>query len=141
MIVDRLFPRREAEVAGRVERKRTRLGRYLVFIFGAGVTSGMAAIAGIPPFGSFQALVGPVSATLRPMPANGPIAARTIFPPVPPVHKVVDVYDPPPPARHSDPQPPKPPATTPTPRPHPSPHPSASPSPIHSSPSPTPSDN
>lgn len=137
MIVDRLFPRREAEVAGRDERKRTRLGRYLVLIFGAGITSGVAALAGIPPFGSVQALLGPVSKSLHPTPPSSPILASAVFPSVPPVHKVVDVYDPPPPARHSDPEPPRPPMTTPTPRPHPS----ASPSPIHSSPSPTPPDN
>jgi hypothetical protein len=138
MIPYRLRPKGGAKVAGKVERKHKRLGRYIVLIFGAGITSGVAALAGIPPFGSVQALLGPVSKTLHPTPPPSPILASAVFPSVPPVHKVVDVYDPAPPARKSEPQPPpKPPMTTPTPRHHPSP----SPSPIHSSPSPPPTDN
>ena len=131
MIVDRLHPRTAKVAAGHQERRRSRAGRYVVLTIGAGVVTGVAALAGIPPFGSLQALLAPISEYLHPTPPSAPIQASTIFPPVPPVHKTVDVYDPPPAARAPNP-PPKPPAAT-------SPRPTASPSPpLRSSPSPTP---
>lgn len=131
MIADRLRLRRAARVGDEQhERKRSRVRRYVVLIFGVGVVTGTAAMAGIPPFGSLQALLAPVSHLIHPQPAPAQIQASAIFPPVPPVHRVVDVYDPPPPASQTT-APPQPPATTPTPKPKtsPSPRPRSSPSP------------
>jgi hypothetical protein len=137
MIAGRLRPRTAANRASEQrDRKRSRVGRYVVLIFGAGVVSGTAALAGIPPFGSLQALLAPISELLHPQPPVAPIQASAIFPPVPPVHKVVDVYDPPPPAPRA-PSAPQPPATSPKPKASPSPRPSPSP-PLHSTPSPSP---
>jgi hypothetical protein len=102
--------------------KPTKVWRYLVLIFAAGVVSGTAALAGIPPFGSVQALLSPISQLRHVQPDSTPINASAIFPPVPPVHKVVDVYDPPPPARKSNPAP-QPPASSPKPKTSPSPTP------------------
>lgn len=131
MMADRLRPARTKRAGAEPEeRKRGRLARYLFLIFGAGVVSGTAALAGIPPFGSLQALLGPLSQTLHPQPAITQIKASTLYPAVPPVHKTVDVYDPAPPVRRASPTP-RPPAASPEPKPSPSP-------PLHSSPSPTP---
>ena len=116
---------RVKDASGPKERGPSRLGRNLLLILGAGVVSGMAALAGIPPFGSLQALVAPISQSLHPQAAPVLIQASAVFPPVPPVHKTVDVYDPPPPAARPNPAPP------------PAPTPKASPTPTHH-PSPTP---
>jgi hypothetical protein len=116
--------------------KPNRTGRFAVLILGAGGISGVAAMLGVWPFGSLQVLVSQIVHG----PPSGPIEARSIFPPVPPVHQVIDVYDPPPPAAPAPPAPPapkpspQPPQATPTPR-----HAHPSPSPITSSPSPSPS--
>lgn len=118
--------------SGPKDRERTRVGRNLVLILGAGVMSGTAALAGIPPFGSLQALLSPISQLLHPQQAPVVIRASTVFPAVPPVHKTVDVYDPPPPAARPNPAP-QPPATSPKPKAKASPTPH-----LHSSPSPTP---
>lgn len=139
MIAGRLRPRTAMNGGSeQSDRKRSRVGRYVALIFGAGVVSGMAALAGIPPFGSLQALLGPISQLLHPQPPPAPIQASAIFPPVPPVHKVVDVYDPPPPAPRASPVP-QPPAASPKPKSSPSPRSRPSPSPpLHSTPSPSP---
>jgi hypothetical protein len=139
MIAGRLRPRTAVNGgAEQRDRKRSRLGRYVVLIFGAGVVSGTAALAGIPPFGSLQALLAPISELLHPQPPPIPIQASTIFPPVPPVHKVIDVYDPPPPAPRAT-SAPQPPAASPKPKASPSPRQRPSPSPpLHSTPSPSP---
>ena len=42
--------------SGPKDRERSRVGRNLVLILGAGVMSGTAALAGIPPFGSLFGL-------------------------------------------------------------------------------------
>jgi hypothetical protein len=132
MILRRPATHGKAKASSGNEGARRRARRYVALIFGAGIASGAAALAGIPPFGSLQGLLSPIAQFLHPQPASVPIQASTIFPPVPPVHQVVDVYDPPPPAQKSNPGP-QPPATTPT------PHPKASPTPpLQSSPSPTP---
>jgi hypothetical protein len=133
MIVSRLRPPGSAKLREAQEgRKRSRPWRYIFWIFGAGVVSGTAALAGIPPFGSLQALLAPISNVLHPPAPPAPIQASTIFPAIPPVHKRVDVYDPPPPPRRAV-LAPQPPAAAPTPKTHPSPTP-----PLSSSPSPTP---
>jgi hypothetical protein len=137
MIAGRLRPRTAANGGSdQRDRKRSRVGRNVVLIFGAGVVSGAAALAGIPPFGSLQALLAPISELLHPQPPAAPIQASAIFPPVPPVHKVVDVYDPPPPAPRAT-SAPQPPAAPPKPKASPSPRPSPTP-PLHSTPSPSP---
>ena len=140
MIAGRIRPRTAVNGHGEPgDRKRSRLGRYLVLIFGAGVVSGTAALAGIPPFGSLQALLAPISQLLHPQPPAAPIQASAIFPPVPPVHQIIDVYDPPPPAPRAT-SAPRPPAASPKPKASPSPRPSPSPT-LRSTPSPSPGDN
>jgi hypothetical protein len=135
MIAGRLRPRKAVNGGtDQRDRKRSRVGRYLALVLGAGVVSGTAALAGIPPFGSLQALLAPISQLLHPQPPVAPIQASAIFPPVPPVHKIVDVYDPPPPAPRAT-TAPQPPATSP--KPKASPRPSPTP-PLHSTPSPSP---
>lgn len=88
------------------EPRRRRASRYLLIIFSAGALTGVASLLGVWPFGGVHALVDRL---LYSSPSQ--IAASTIFPPVPPVHQVVNVYDPPPASRSSA---PKPPATGPT---------------------------
>jgi hypothetical protein len=122
--------------SGHEERGRSRLGRYLVLILGTGAVSGTAALAGIPPFGSLQALLAPISQLLHPQQAPTLIQASSIFPPVPPVHQTVDVYDPAPPAARPNPAP-QPPAIAPSPTPKAKAKASPTP-PLHSSPSPSP---
>jgi hypothetical protein len=118
--------------------KQNRTGRFAVLILGAGGVSGVAAMLGVWPFGSLQVFVSQIVHG----PPSGPIEARSIFPAVPPVHQVIDVYDPPPvapppPPAAAAPKPsPQPPQATPTPRHHPSPRPTP---PVTSSPSPSPS--
>jgi hypothetical protein len=111
--------------------KRNRTGRFAVLILGAGALSGIGAMLGVWPFAGLQVLVTHViqgDATVV------PIEARTLFPPVPPVHQVIDVYDPPPPAPPAAKPAPQPPQATPTPRhEHPSPTPT-----VHATPSPSP---
>ncbi len=124
MMVDRLRPQKAKVAVGQREKRRSRTGRYLALVFGAGAISGVAALAGIPPFGSLQALLAPASEYVHPQSPITPIQASTIFPSVPPVHKTVDVYDLAPPAQRSSP----PPVAT-SPRPTTSPRPATSPSP------------
>jgi hypothetical protein len=121
--------------------KKNRTGGFALLILGAGGVSGVAALLGVPPFGNLQVFVKQIVQG----PPSGPIEARSIFPAVPPVHQVIDVYDPappPPPAAAPAPpaapapKPPQPPQATPTPRHHPSPNPTP---PVTSSPSPSPS--
>ena len=133
MIAGRLRPFKTAKIGpGPREHKPGRTKRFLVLTLGAGVLSGVAALAGIPPFGSVQALLAPISQFLHPRQAPEPILASSVFPSVPPIHKTVDVYDPAPPAKRSNPAP-APPRASPTPHEHPSPTP-----PLQSSPSPSP---
>jgi hypothetical protein len=87
MIVRRLVASRSAKAVSR-ERKpsKNRVGRFIVFTLGSGALAALLAIviAGIPT------VLGVV------FPAGSPeIQASALFPPVQPVHKVVDVYDPP----------------------------------------------
>jgi outer membrane biosynthesis protein TonB len=94
----------------------------LVVTLSAGVLAGVAAMLGIWPFSGLQVL----ATQLVHGDAPAMIQAHSLFPPVAPVHKTVDVYDPPRP----QPAPPNPPS-------HPSPKPEPSPSPDHD-PSPSP---
>jgi hypothetical protein len=95
--------------------KRSRAWRYILLTLGAGLISGLLAMAGIWPFSSLQSL----AQTLVPAPAAALIDAHSLFPPAPVQHKVVDVYDPPPPAQQA----PAPPPSSPHPTPSHSPHP------------------
>jgi len=81
---------------GRKPRKN-RVVRFLVLTLGSGAIAALLAIviAGIP---TVLGLVFPT----RPAPQ---IQATAIFPPVQPVHKVIDVYDPPKQAPRPQPQP------------------------------------
>lgn len=92
--------------------KPNRVGHFLAVTLGSGVIAALLAIV----IAAGQAMV---AAALPPDPTPQ-IAANTLFPAVPPVHKVVDVYDPAPPQAPPRPQ------STPTPKP------------VHGSPSPQP---
>ena len=108
--------------------KRNRAWLFLLLTLGAGAVAGILALVG-------PGLVTDVGAAITTHVAaitNQPIQASTLFPPVGVQHKVVDVYDPPPPRRVAPPAPP------PQPSPSPSPHRSPRPTPSHS-PRPTPS--
>lgn len=119
--------------------KKSRVFLFFLLTLGAGALAEMIALVGPGILADVEALV---TDTIQSN-SNGQIAASTLFPPVPVQHKVVDVYDPPPP-RAAAPAAPKaaaPPATpSPSPRVSPSPRRSPSPSPRPTtSPRPTPS--
>lgn len=126
MIVRRLAARGVVKTGSTEEEpRRKRAKRFLLIVFSFGALSGVLALLGIPPFGNIQTLINQVFYS-----APNPVSASSIFPPVPPVHKVVDVYDPPPPAAHrSAPNPPPAPVAQPTPTGTPRPTPSGSPPP------------
>jgi hypothetical protein len=108
--------------------KRSRAWLFLLLTLGAGAVSGILALVG-------PALVTDVGAAITthvPAATDPQIQASTLFPPVGPQHKVIDVYDPPAPARVA------PPVAPPQPSPSPSPRRSPRPTPSHS-PRPTPS--
>jgi hypothetical protein len=108
--------------------KRHRAWLFLFLTLGTGAACGILALVGpalVTDVGA--AITTHVAATTDPQ-----IQASTLFPPVGPQHKVIDVYDPPPPARVA------PPAAVPQPSPSPSPRRSPRPTPSHS-PRPTPS--
>lgn len=104
--------------------RQNRVWRFLWLTLGTGATVALLALF-LPPF--IAAGHGWMDGVLNPRPAPIQIPASAIFPSVPPTHKAVDVYDPPPPAPKASP-----------PAPSPSPSPGASPSPRRS-PRPTPS--
>jgi hypothetical protein len=110
------------------EPRRKRASRYLLIIFSAGALAGLASLLGVWPFGDVRAEINRLLYRVPPA-----IAASTIFPAVQPVHQVVDVYDPPPASRRTQPQPTSPatspPHASPTGRPHASPTPATSPRP------------
>ncbi len=121
MISRRLAALRPARSTARDRTPRkNRTWRFILFTFGSGLLAAVIAvvIAGVP---TVLSLVIPVAAPPQ-------INASALFPPVPAVHKTVDVYDPPPPRRAVT--PPRPVAPT-------SPPERESPSPNHS-PRPTP---
>jgi len=70
---------------------RGRPARFIALTIGAGLVAAIAAAIGIGPFAGLHPSVVAVRAEV---PAT-PIAARTLFPPVPPLKKVVYVIDPP----------------------------------------------
>jgi hypothetical protein len=95
MIVRRLAARRLVRKGSTAEEPpQKRAARYFLVVFTAGLLSGVAAWLGIWPFGSIQTLMAEVFGTS----GNAQISASSIYPPVQPVHKTVDVYDPPSPA-------------------------------------------
>lgn len=105
--------------------KRNRALLFLLLTLGAGAASGIIALLG-------PALVTDVGAAITTRVAatsSEPIQASTLFPAVPPQHKVIDVYDPPPPVRRS-----APPASAPHSAPSPSPERSPRPTPSGSPP-------
>ncbi|HET7420651.1 MAG TPA: hypothetical protein VFL27_09740 [Candidatus Dormibacteraeota bacterium] len=101
MIVRRLASRRLVKSGSTEEEpRRRRAKRFLLAILVAGLLSGVDAWLGIWPFGNVQALIQTA------FPNTHQVPAQSVFPPVQPTHKTVDVYEPPPP-----------PATTPRPEP------------------------
>jgi len=107
---------------------RNRTRQFLFLTIGAGAVSGIVALVG-------PALVTAAGAALTTQIAAStaqPIQASSVFPPVGPQHKTVDVYDPAPPVRQAAPAPAPPThnaAPSPSPRPSHSPRPSPSPRP------------
>jgi hypothetical protein len=89
MISRRLAALRPARSTARDRTPRkNRTWRFILFTFGSGLLAAVIAvvIAGVP---TVLSLVIPVAAPPQ-------INASALFPPVPAVHKTVDVYDPPP---------------------------------------------
>jgi hypothetical protein len=110
MMIRRIAIGRSMKTAPRERKPRkNRAARFLFLTLGSGALAALLAIAiaGIP---TVLGLVFPTDPTPR-------IQASALFPPVQPIHKVIDVYDPPKQA----------------PRPLPKP-PVAAPSPVRSSP-------
>jgi hypothetical protein len=104
--------------------KRNRAWLFLFLTLGAGAVSGIVALVG-------PGLVTDVGTTITTHVAattNQPIQASALFPPVGVQHKVIDVYDPPPPRRVAPPAPTVP-SPSPSPRRSPRPTPSGSPRP------------
>jgi hypothetical protein len=123
------------------QRKRSRTGRYVLLALGSGIVSGVASMAGIWPFGGMQTVLVHAAQIVHPLAGSQPIQAGSIFPPVPPVHRVIDVYDPAPPQSTKAPAPPEhSPEPKESPKPQHSPHPTPTP-PVNSSPSPSPHDD
>jgi hypothetical protein len=115
--------------------KKSRVFLFFLLTLGAGALAEMTALVGPGFLASIEAAV---TDTIQGN-TNVQIAASTLFPPVPVQHKVVDVYDPPPPraaapaapaaAPAASPTPTATPRVSPTPRPSPSPRPTTTPSP------------
>jgi hypothetical protein len=115
--------------------KRNRAFLFLLFTLGAGALSAMIALVGPSLVTDAGAVV--TNAIVTNSPATQ-IKAQTLFPPVAAVHKVIDVYDPAPPVKRTQPAPPA--AAPATSNPSPSPSPRRSPRPTPTA-SPTPNDN
>lgn len=91
MIIRRLAARRLVKSGSTAEEpRRRRAARFLLAILIAGLLSGIDAWLGLWPFGNVQAMLKNAFGTAQPLPA------QTVFPPVQPTHRTVDVYDPPP---------------------------------------------
>lgn len=125
MIVRRLAARRLVKTGSTEEEpRRRRAARFLLAILVAGLFSGIAAWLDVWPFGSVHALLNDAFSNPPQLPA------QTVFPPVQPTHRTVDVYDPAPAgAKTSEPSQPSQPPATGSPRPTPRPTPSGSPPP------------
>jgi hypothetical protein len=108
--------------------KKNRVFLFLLLTLGAGAVAELIALVGPGIVADVEALA--VDATRGH--STGPIAASTLFPPVPAQHKVVDVYDPAP-ASSTVPAP-KAPVASPSPTPRATPTPRRSPSPRPSPP-------
>ena len=105
-MISRLAIGRSTKTAPRDHKPRkNRVLRFLVLTLGSGVIAALLAIviAGVP---TVLGLVFPTA----PAPE---IKASAIFPPVQPVHKVIDVYDPPKQAPRPQPRPSAPPPSEP----------------------------
>ena len=70
--------------------KQSRVGLFLLLTLGAGAGAALASLVGTSLLLDLQGVAANVAQSNRP-PA---IEARALFPPVPAVHKTVDVYDP-----------------------------------------------
>lgn len=91
---------------------------FAALTLSAGALCGVAAVLGIGPFGAIHASASYAHST---QPTPQPIEARSVFPAVSPVTKVVNVNDPPRQQPHSEaapkPRPTRPPDDHPTPSP------------------------
>jgi hypothetical protein len=122
MIIRRLAIGSSMKTAPRDRKPRkNRVLRFIVLTLGSGVVAALLAIviAGIPT----------VLGVVFPAAAQPEIKASALFPPVGPVHKVIDVYDPPPPRAAPRPAPPAAAPVRPTAEPSQRPEPSQSPEP------------
>jgi hypothetical protein len=121
MIIRKLATRGKKRAASRrKEPRRNRAWLFLLVTSAAGVGSWIAALIGTSLLVNVGTLVTDVGAH-----DNGPqpIEARAAFPPVPPVHKVINVYDPPAAGPSAPASKPRPHSPTPTPDDRPSPSP------------------
>jgi hypothetical protein len=73
--------------------RQNRVWRFLWLTLGTGATVALLALF-LPPF--IVAGQGLIDGLLNPRPSPVQIPASAIFPSVPPTHKAIDVYDPPP---------------------------------------------
>jgi hypothetical protein len=114
-------PRRSVKLRERAKPRRNRAWRFIVITLGAGALAAVIAtlIAALPTAGS----------VIFKSPGPQTIKASALFPSPGPIHKVINVNDPPPPqsARPPATQPPHKPEPTDTPKP-PQPSPTAQPS-------------
>ena len=118
-MINRLARRQSMKPVSRQRKPaRNRVVRFLLVTFGAGVAAAVIAIV----------VAGMQTLVTQAFPGQDQISASSLFPPVPPQHRIVNVYDPP----ISRPHPP--PSSKPIPPPTPSPRPTPS-----RSPRPTPS--
>ena len=91
MIVRKLAIRASARKGAQdMQPKQSRVGLFLLLTLGAGAGAAIASLVGTSILLDLQGVAANVAQANRPP----VIEARALFPPVPAVHKTVDVYDP-----------------------------------------------
>ena len=91
MIVRKLAFRAGARKGAQdMQPKQSRVGLFLLLTLGAGAGAAIASLVGTSLLLDLQGVAANVAQASRPP----VIEARALFPPVPAVHKTVDVYDP-----------------------------------------------
>jgi hypothetical protein len=73
--------------------QKTRTGLFVALTAGAGAVCGLAAVLGVGPFSALHASANYAGGKQPVVTPIAPIEARTLFPSVPPVTKVVNVSD------------------------------------------------
>lgn len=75
--------------------QKIRAGVFAALTMSAGASCGLAAVLGLGPFGALHASANYAGTRQPAVAPTAPIEARSLFPAVPPVTKVVYVNDPP----------------------------------------------